>query len=145
MSPAIDTGYGETEIGVELVGDPKGIGLDRQLEQLGVAVEGSGGFNDPEKSQVVFRKLDPTKLMGPASNQSHRPHRRAPRANGLDEHRLVEERPDKELTFFRNGRRVHVGRSTFHCNPFFRRKGPFTAAGPLPSFDFFLRFGLTLL
>jgi hypothetical protein len=37
------------------IGNSEGIGLDRQLEQLGIAVEGPGGLNDPEQSKVVFR------------------------------------------------------------------------------------------
>ncbi|MGH9674994.1 MAG: hypothetical protein ACRD44_17620 [Bryobacteraceae bacterium] len=103
MRQRVDTGYRKAEVRVELVGDPERVGLDRELEQLRIAFERPRGFDDSELAEVALRQLDSPELVGPASNEADSPHRGATGANGLNEHRLIEERSDQELPFLRDG------------------------------------------
>ena len=93
----IDLGDGETEIGIELVGDAQGVGLEAESQEAAVAVEGGSGVGDRELSEVVGGEGDLAELLGLLAHQANRPEAGAFGTDRDDAHGLVEQRAREDL------------------------------------------------
>src|SRR5262249_13406609 len=93
----VDSRDREAEVRIELVGNPEGVGLDSESQELAVAVVGQRGVLDLETSQLSARQRDAPELLALQSDQPHRPAIGTARANSLHPHRFAEERPRYHL------------------------------------------------
>ena len=109
MRQRVDARDRETEIGIELVGDPESIGLKAEPKQPTIAGEGVPRVENREALQILGGYRHLAEALGVCSDQAHDPTCRAVRLHGFHPHRLVEKRADEDLTNANCGRFFHHG------------------------------------
>jgi hypothetical protein len=58
----------DTEVGIELVGNAERVCLERETQQIRVAVEGTNRIHDAKKLQLVQAQGDPPEVLRPAAD-----------------------------------------------------------------------------
>jgi hypothetical protein len=89
MRQRVDPGDREAEVGVELVGDPQGVSLQAESEEVAVAVERGDGLLDLEGRQIVIRQSDAAKPLGTNADQPDTPAVRVTSASRSTTRRLT--------------------------------------------------------
>ncbi len=111
-------GDGQSEVGVELIGDAERVRLDADAEDLPVAVVSELGLLDLELGEVGSGEGDPSEFFGADAAETDHPCAGAALANRLHPHRLAEERAADDLPLNKRWRRLGWLRSRVrHCGP----------------------------
>ena len=108
MGQRVDPRDRQTEVGIELVGDPKSVGLESETEQPAVAVEGVARVENGECFQIRGSDRDLAKALRVCADDAHEPTCHAVRLHGFNAHRFVEKRADEDLAWARCGLFRHV-------------------------------------
>ena len=116
---------GEPEVGVELVGDAEGIGLEAEAQEPSVAVEGRSGVGDGQAGEVVGGERDLTEPLGLLAHEADHAESGTVRADGHHPHGLAEQGAGEHLAFADHGVSGH--RRTFTSLPM--RTTPHPPAG----------------
>ena len=80
----------EPEVGIELVSDAQGVGLQAEAQKAPVAVVGVPRVEDCEAREIVCSERHLAEAFGLRTDQSDRPAYRAVGLHGLHPHGLVE-------------------------------------------------------
>ena len=90
MRKRIDARDREPEVGIELVGDAQGVGLQAEAQQAPVAIVGVPCVEDREPREIVGGERHLAEALRLRTDQPDRPARRAVGLHGLHPHGLVE-------------------------------------------------------
>src|ERR1700722_7963620 len=121
----VNTGNGESKVGVELVGDTEGVCLNADPENLSVAVVCEMGLLNLKLLEIGAGERHLPKTLGVQPAQTYDPRAGAALANGLHAHRFAEERARYDLSLDqRRGWNFGCGLRHADCslNPLARRK-----------------------
>ncbi len=101
----------EPEVGVELVGDAEGVGLEAEAQKAPIAVVRVPRVEDREAFDVRGGERHLAKALGLRADQPDRPTCRPVCFHGLNPHRLAEERAGEDLA---SGDARHGGHRAAH-------------------------------
>ena len=102
MGQWVDAADRQPEVRIELECDAEGVGLQAELQQTRVAVEGKGRRLDPNLREVRLGQSDPPKPFCLRANNAEHPTARPISSDGIDTRRLAKLRTGQDLTFFRH-------------------------------------------
>src|SRR5262249_34561467 len=97
MRERINSGYGEAEVRIELVGDAERVRLKAETQEPTIAVEGLGSIQDVEPFEISGGQRDLPEALSLNAHEPYRPASRPTPLDGLDTHRLAERCPTEDL------------------------------------------------